>query len=139
MTTTEHQHLAPSVIWEFVVGTRLVRPDELQHFRTCGHCLEQWCYIRKKAESLLPSLSAHKSKEARTVGRRGERNVKSGIYKSLCCDFKIVLTEGDVFPDCPRHPAWAAVWARVAADPTSRTNLATDDNTSDQDNLKSVA
>lgn len=41
---------------------------------------------------------------------KGEISAKFGVYKTLCCDFEIVIGQGVKFPDCPRHPNVATIW-----------------------------
>jgi len=44
------------------------------------------------------------------VPQNGEKNEKFGVYKSLCCDAEIVITEGSTFPECPNHQRLTTVW-----------------------------
>src|SRR5262249_42894602 len=89
--TTDEQHLAPSLILEFVTGIRVVRPHELRHFRSCGQCLKQWCEIKRRADLLLPSALSYRIKGAHPMGHRGEINPRFGVYKSLCCGVKVPI------------------------------------------------
>jgi hypothetical protein len=43
----------------------------------------------------------------------GEINTEFGVYKTVCCDAEIVISQGSVFPDCPNHPKLTTVWKRV--------------------------
>ena len=40
----------------------------------------------------------------------GEKNLRFGVYKSLCCGEDIILPEGKAFPDCPNHPNLPTIW-----------------------------
>ena len=42
--------------------------------------------------------------------QNGDINEKFGIYKSVCCDVAIVISEGVTFPDCPKHINLATEW-----------------------------
>ena len=44
----------------------------------------------------------------------GELNSKFGVYKSVCCDAEIVITEGTTFPACPNHPKYPVQWNLVS-------------------------
>ena len=44
------------------------------------------------------------------VPRNGEINTAFGVYKSLCCEYEIVVREGATFPQCPKHPNVPTVW-----------------------------
>jgi len=44
------------------------------------------------------------------VPQNGERNEKFGVYKSLCCEAEIVITEGSTFPECPNHRSLSTTW-----------------------------
>jgi hypothetical protein len=48
--------------------------------------------------------------------RNGELNTTFGVYRTLCCGKEIVLRDGDVFPDCPRHANLPTVWKSTADD-----------------------
>jgi hypothetical protein len=43
----------------------------------------------------------------------GETNTEFGVYKTLCCDAEIVISEGSVFPDCPNHPKLPTIWKHI--------------------------
>ncbi len=47
------------------------------------------------------------------VPQNGEKNRKFGVYRSLCCGFEIVITEGSRFPDCANHPKLTTQWKAV--------------------------
>jgi hypothetical protein len=47
------------------------------------------------------------------VPQNGEKNTKFGVYRTLCCGFEIVITEGSNFPDCPKHPKLTTNWKPV--------------------------
>jgi hypothetical protein len=40
----------------------------------------------------------------------GELNLKFGVYKTVCCDAEIVISEGVEFPDCPNHARLPTLW-----------------------------
>jgi len=44
------------------------------------------------------------------VPRNGEINKIFGVYKSLCCDYEIVVREGATLPTCPKHPNIPTIW-----------------------------
>jgi hypothetical protein len=35
--------------------------------------------------------------------RKDVVNTTFGVYKALCCGAKILIAEGAIFPDCPKH------------------------------------
>jgi hypothetical protein len=35
--------------------------------------------------------------------KSGEMNREFGVYRSLCCDAEIAISEGAPFPNCPWH------------------------------------
>ena len=43
----------------------------------------------------------------------GEINSEFGVYKTLCCDVEIVITQDAPFPDCPNHPKLSTIWKLV--------------------------
>src|SRR5262245_58200124 len=45
-----------------------------------------------------------------TMPQSGEVNERFGVYKSVCCDFEIVITKGAIFPICPDHPRQSTTW-----------------------------
>ena len=46
----------------------------------------------------------------------GDINTQFGLYRSLCCDREVVIREGEVFPDCPRHKKLSTVWKLIKAE-----------------------
>ena len=48
--------------------------------------------------------------------KNGEINKRFGVYRSVCCEAEIVITEGASFPDCPKHPRLPTKWKALAAD-----------------------
>jgi len=48
------------------------------------------------------------------MAQNSEINNKFGMYKSLCCEWEIVIAEGATFPDCPRHVKLTTEWKLVA-------------------------
>ena len=47
------------------------------------------------------------------MAANGKVNKKFGIYRTLCCGQKIVITAGAMFPDCPKHPKLTTEWKPV--------------------------
>ncbi len=47
---------------------------------------------------------------SRAVPKTGEVNQKFGVYKSTCCGYEIVITEGATFPFCPDHLPLITIW-----------------------------
>ena len=45
--------------------------------------------------------------------QNGEINQQFGVYKSLCCDYEIVVPEQVAFPDCPNHVRLTTQWKHV--------------------------
>ena len=45
----------------------------------------------------------------------GEINSEFGVYKTLCCDVEIVITQGATFPDCPNHANLSTVWKLISS------------------------
>ena len=43
----------------------------------------------------------------------GDMNTVSGVYKTVCCDEEIVISEGVEFPDCPNHARLPTVWKLI--------------------------
>ena len=43
----------------------------------------------------------------------GIKSPQFGIYKAVCCDYEIVVTEGAGFADCPEHKC-RTEWELVA-------------------------
>ncbi len=48
--------------------------------------------------------------------QNGEINKKFGVYKSVCCDYEIVIAEQVTFPDCPHHIKLTTEWKPVIDD-----------------------
>ena len=48
--------------------------------------------------------------DAAFMAQNGDVNSRFGVYKSVCCEYEIVITEGATFPDCPRHPKLTTKW-----------------------------
>ena len=46
----------------------------------------------------------------------GELCRQFGVYRSLCCDAKIVLAKGMEFPDCPNHLKLTTVWKEITVE-----------------------
>ena len=46
----------------------------------------------------------------------GEKNLKFGVFKSLCCGEEIILPEGKTFPYCPKHPNLTTLWKPLVGD-----------------------
>jgi hypothetical protein len=46
--------------------------------------------------------------------RNGEMNTTFGVYRSICCETEIVISEGAKFPDCPRHITLITKWKLVS-------------------------
>jgi hypothetical protein len=40
----------------------------------------------------------------------GDISTVFGLYRSLCCDRELIIREGAIFPDCPRHKNLSTVW-----------------------------
>jgi len=40
----------------------------------------------------------------------GETNKRLGLYKTLCCGTEMIIADGMVFPDCPKHPKLPTKW-----------------------------
>jgi len=55
----------------------------------------------------------------------GIKNPQFGIYKAMCCDYEIVVTEGARFPDCPEHKR-RTEWELVAVIDGTRSKKKTD-------------
>ena len=47
------------------------------------------------------------------MASNGEINTAFGIYRTLCCGQELVISVGDQFPDCPRHPKLTTEWKPV--------------------------
>ena len=120
MTTviTPEEHLSPSMVWEFVIGVRLVKADELRHFRSCGECLGLWCDIRRKAQTY--PTSRFRNQRPRRVMQRGEVNTESAYYRTLCCEAEITISAGETFPDCPNHSDLPTIWMRIGPTPVAK-------------------
>jgi hypothetical protein len=46
----------------------------------------------------------------------GERNIRFGVYKNVCCGYEIVIPEGMDFPDCPNHSRLTTIWKPINTD-----------------------
>ncbi len=51
------------------------------------------------------------------MAQNGDINQKFGVYKSVCCGYEIVISEGARFPDCPRHPKLTTKWKLMVESP----------------------
>jgi hypothetical protein len=54
--------------------------------------------------------------------QNGDINMKAdiGIFKNVCCNSEIVLSEGMTFPDCPNHPNLTTIWKEIHDQPIPR-------------------
>jgi hypothetical protein len=50
------------------------------------------------------------------MGHNGQKNLKFGVYKNVCCGEEIVIPEGTDFPDCSKHRNLSTIWKPIAAD-----------------------
>jgi hypothetical protein len=48
--------------------------------------------------------------------QNGEINERFGVYRSICCDYEIVIGERVTFPDCPHHIKLTTQWKQVVDD-----------------------
>jgi hypothetical protein len=39
-----------------------------------------------------------------------ERNEENGVYRTICCGHRILITAEMSFPYCPNHPRESAKW-----------------------------
>jgi hypothetical protein len=46
----------------------------------------------------------------------GVVNSNFGVYRTICCNAEIVIPEGAVFPDCPKHLNLSTEWKLVEDD-----------------------
>jgi hypothetical protein len=53
------------------------------------------------------------------MAQNGDFNSKFGVYRSLCCGLEIVIGEGVMFPDCPRHIKLTTEW-KLVVEPQER-------------------
>jgi hypothetical protein len=44
----------------------------------------------------------------------GEISKSFGIFKTLCCEAKIIITTGAIFPHCPNHKNPPTEWKQIA-------------------------
>jgi hypothetical protein len=51
--------------------------------------------------------------EREQLPENGEKNRVFGVYRALCCDLEIVITEGTRFPNCPNHAKLHTKWKLV--------------------------
>jgi hypothetical protein len=40
----------------------------------------------------------------------GDKNIKFGVYRNVCCGEEIILPEDVSFPDCSRHRNLPTIW-----------------------------
>ncbi len=43
----------------------------------------------------------------------GDRCMRFGVYRSVCCGAEIVIAAGATFPECPKHVKLPTSWKAV--------------------------
>jgi hypothetical protein len=112
------RHITALKLWSYVNHPTEPDPNDDVHLSDCKFCLKilRLCVLCEKFEDLnaeLNDLTQRLAGEERSTPHNGETNEEFGIYRSLCCTEEIVISEGAVFPDCPRHPDLTTTWKLI--------------------------